>query len=85
MVMTMGMPEFIYRWYFRGHGLKSLTQNLVLVGALSDTVALGLSFPSRGTFSGLIWIKPNGRQVRHIGVKAASSKNSYDAASKGLP
>ena len=31
-VVTMGMPAFIYRWYFGAHGLKSLTQNLALVG-----------------------------------------------------
>lgn len=31
-VVTMGMPALIYRWYFRAHGLKSLTQNLALVG-----------------------------------------------------
>jgi putative NADPH-quinone reductase len=31
-VVTMGMPAFIYRWYFGAHGLRSLTQNLVLVG-----------------------------------------------------
>ena len=28
----MGMPAFAYRWYFGAHGLKSLTQNLALVG-----------------------------------------------------
>jgi putative NADPH-quinone reductase len=31
-VVTMGMPAFAYRWYFGAHGLKSLTQNLALVG-----------------------------------------------------
>ena len=31
-VVTMGMPALIYRWYFGAHGLKSLTQNLALVG-----------------------------------------------------
>jgi putative NADPH-quinone reductase len=31
-VVTMGMPAPTYRWYFRAHGLKSLTQNLALVG-----------------------------------------------------
>lgn len=23
-VISMGMPAFVYRWYFRAHGLKSL-------------------------------------------------------------
>lgn len=26
------MPAFVYRWYFGAPGLKSLTQNLALVG-----------------------------------------------------
>jgi putative NADPH-quinone reductase len=31
-VVTMGMPALVYRWYFGAHGLKSLAQNLALVG-----------------------------------------------------
>jgi len=40
----MGMPAFVYRWYFGAHGLKSLTQNLSLVGIS----------PSRSTLIGSI-------------------------------
>lgn len=28
-VMTMGMPAFFYRWYFRAHSLKSLERNVL--------------------------------------------------------
>ena len=28
-VVTMGMPAFIYRWYFGAHGLKSLKRNIL--------------------------------------------------------
>ncbi len=28
-VVTLGMPAFVYRWYFGAHGLKSLTQGLL--------------------------------------------------------
>ena len=28
-VMTMGMPAFFYRWYFRAHSLKSLERNIL--------------------------------------------------------
>ncbi len=28
-VVTMGMPGFIYRWYFRAHGLKNLKRNIL--------------------------------------------------------
>lgn len=28
-VVTMGMPGFFYRWYYRGHSLKSLKRNIL--------------------------------------------------------
>jgi putative NADPH-quinone reductase len=28
-VVTMGMPGFIYRWYFRAHSLRSLQRNIL--------------------------------------------------------
>jgi putative NADPH-quinone reductase len=28
-VVTMGMPAFVYRWWFRGHSLKSLERNIL--------------------------------------------------------
>lgn len=28
-IVTMGMPAFIYRWYFGGHGVKSLTASIL--------------------------------------------------------
>jgi putative NADPH-quinone reductase len=28
-VVTMGMPAFIYRWYFRAHSLKNLKRNIL--------------------------------------------------------
>lgn len=28
-VVTMGMPAFIYRWYFGAHGLKGLTGGIL--------------------------------------------------------
>jgi putative NADPH-quinone reductase len=28
-VVTMGMPAFFYRWYFRAHGLKGLERNIL--------------------------------------------------------
>lgn len=31
-VVTMGTPAIAYRFWFGAHGLKSLTQNLALVG-----------------------------------------------------
>ncbi len=28
-VVTMGMPAFVYRWYFRAHSLKTLERNIL--------------------------------------------------------
>ena len=28
-IVTMGMPAFIYRWYFGAHGLRSLERNIL--------------------------------------------------------
>jgi len=28
-VVTMGMPAFVYRWYFRAHSVKSLERNIL--------------------------------------------------------
>jgi len=29
LVVTMGMPAFLYRWYFRAHGLKALSRGML--------------------------------------------------------
>jgi putative NADPH-quinone reductase len=28
-IVSMGMPAFFYRWYFRAHSLKSLERNIL--------------------------------------------------------
>jgi len=28
-VVTMGMPALVYRWYFRAHSLKALERNIL--------------------------------------------------------
>ena len=55
-VVTMGMPGFIYRWYFGAHGLKSLTQNLSLVGIA----------PCRSTLIGMIEAMDDGKRRRWL-------------------
>jgi putative NADPH-quinone reductase len=49
-IVTMGMPAFIYRWYFRAHGLKNLKRNILrFVGyaPVHDTIIGGLGKASR--------------------------------------
>ncbi|MEO7580325.1 MAG: NAD(P)H-dependent oxidoreductase [Massilia sp.] len=40
-IVTMGMPSFVYRWYFRGHSIKSMKRNIlgfVGIGPVGDTL-----------------------------------------------
>ena len=40
-VVTMGMPALVYRWYFRAHSLKSLERNIlgfVGIGPIDETL-----------------------------------------------
>ena len=40
-VVTMGMPAFIYRWYFRAHSLKNLERNILAfsgIGPINATL-----------------------------------------------
>jgi putative NADPH-quinone reductase len=45
LVVTMGMPSFIYRWHFRAHGIKSFERNVL------DFVGIG---PIQETFIGMV-------------------------------
>lgn len=64
-VVTMGMPGFVYRWYFRAHSLKSLERNILKFAGIS---------PVRETIYGMVdtadhaqWIaemKDLGRRAR---------------------
>ena len=41
LVVTMGMPSFIYRWHFRAHGIKSFERNVldfVGIGPIHETL-----------------------------------------------
>lgn len=44
-VVTMGMPAFIYRWYYLAHGLRSLERNVlrfVGIGPIRETLIGGV-------------------------------------------
>jgi putative NADPH-quinone reductase len=53
-VVTMGMPAFVYRWYFRAHSLKALEQNVLRFVGIKPlrSIIIGrtetLSVPARG-------------------------------------
>ena len=44
-VVTMGMPGYFYRWYYRAHSLKSLERNILKFSGIS---------PVRETICGLV-------------------------------
>jgi putative NADPH-quinone reductase len=44
-VVTMGMPAFVYRWYFLAHSLRSLERNVLAfsgIGPIRDTLIGGI-------------------------------------------
>jgi putative NADPH-quinone reductase len=49
-IVTMGMPAFLYRWYFLAHGLKTLERNIlrfVGIAPVRSTVLGGIGQRSR--------------------------------------
>jgi len=67
-VVTMGMPAFIYRWYFRAHGVKNLKRNILRFVGFSpvrDTI-LG-SIGSRNRQQIAVWLE----EMKTLGRSAA--------------
>jgi len=52
-VVTMGMPAFFYRWYFRAHSLKSLERNILRFVGIK---------PIRETLIGLVAAKDEAKR-----------------------
>jgi putative NADPH-quinone reductase len=51
-IVTMGMPALIYRWYFRAHGLKNLKRDVlkfVGFGPVRDTLVGRVGTRSRAS------------------------------------
>lgn len=67
-IVTMGMPAFVYRWYFRAHGLKNLKRNILrFVGysPVRDTIVGGLGSADRTRIARRI------EEIRRLGCAAA--------------
>jgi len=53
-VVTMGMPAIVYRWYFRAHAVKNLKRNIlgfVGYGPVRDTIVGGVASARPGTIA----------------------------------
>jgi putative NADPH-quinone reductase len=66
-VVTMGMPAFVYRWYFGAHGLKGLERNILAFCGIG---------PIRETLIGTVEGKPEAREkwlakMRELGAEGA--------------
>jgi len=67
-VVTMGMPAFVYRWYFRAHSVASLERNILgFVGFAPVHRTLIGGIESIGEVGRVGWLK----KLRALGAKAA--------------
>ena len=66
-IVTMGMPAFLYRWYFLAHGLKTLERNIlrfVGIAPVRSTVLGGIGQRSRESIArALDEVKALGRRA----------------------
>lgn len=56
-VITMGMPAFVYRWFYRAHSLKSLERNILAFTGFA---------PIRSTVLGNVETPVASRRQRHL-------------------
>lgn len=56
-VVTMGMPALVYRWYFRAHSLKSLERNVLAFCGIG---------PIRESLIGMVEAKGDARRRRDL-------------------
>jgi putative NADPH-quinone reductase len=67
-IVTMGMPAFFYRWYYRAHSVKNLERNILAFCGIS---------PARRTLLGMVEGVSDARrqrwlaQMRKLGSRAA--------------
>jgi len=67
-ILTMGMPALIYRWYYRAHGLKNLERNVLgFVGfaPVRDTIVGRVATRGRDSIGRVL------QDVRDLGRRAA--------------
>jgi putative NADPH-quinone reductase len=53
-VVTMGMPSLVYRWFFRAHGVKNLRRNILKFCGFG---------PVRESLIGMVEGKPSSREA----------------------
>ena len=74
LIVTMGLPSFIYRWNFRAHGTRSFERNvldLVGVGPIHETL-IGL-VEDRDLATRERWLAKRTRKARRLTAQLADS------------
>jgi len=66
-VITMGMPAFVYRWYFRAHGLKSLERSILRFCGIG---------PIRERLYGMVGAASEVRRARWLSEMSALGRRS---------
>jgi len=56
-IVTMGMPAFVFRWYFMAHGIRSLERNILKFCGISAI---------RETLIGMVGAKENAARLRWL-------------------
>lgn len=64
-IITMGMPAFVYHWFFRAHSLKSLERNILRMTGIG---------PIRESLIGMVESSPQRRQRWLEKIEAAGRK-----------
>jgi putative NADPH-quinone reductase len=66
-IVTMGMPGFFYRWYYRAHSLKSLERNILNFVGIK---------PVRSTVIGMIGVKNSAKRKEWLTKLAAMGRDT---------
>lgn len=65
-VVTMGMPAFVYRWFFLAHSLKSLERNILGFSGIG---------PIRENLIGMVEAKNGKQRERWVGILEKLGRN----------
>lgn len=66
MMVTMGMPAPLYRWYFGAHSLKSFERNILAFVGIKPVHATLIGLVERSLPKRERWL----RRMRRLGAKA---------------
>ena len=86
-VVTMGMPAFVYRWYFGAHSVKSLERNILRFAGIAPVCRslVGMVEGRSAAPSALAAANCRARPTGNLGVHTLSSLDRETVLSRPLP